>query len=199
MAAPAFPLSNDQAPGGATSDDVTNQPGDISFVIDEVLAASEDAADPLYGAVDPTTSARPGCPSAGSPPTAWPSRTAVGTTPSTPAAVFDGGAAGFDMQLDSGLPLLIVHADEDYAVPYEAATVAYADAAAPKWLVTLHEAMHFEAFEDTPDPADDLVEAVHRLLRPLPARRRRRRGASGRGRHAGLPGRRRARAARNLT
>lgn len=26
--------------------------------------------------------------------------------------------------------------------------------------MTLHEAMHFEAYEDTPDPADDLVRAV---------------------------------------
>ena len=33
--------------------DVVNQPGDVSFVIDEVLAASEDPESPLHGVVDP--------------------------------------------------------------------------------------------------------------------------------------------------
>jgi fermentation-respiration switch protein FrsA (DUF1100 family) len=71
----------------------------------------------------------------------------------------DGGAVNFDFELDSGLPLMIMHGDEDYLVPYEAATVPYEAAAAPKWLVTIHEAIHFEPYEDTVDPADDLVRA----------------------------------------
>mgnify|MGYP003494686378 CR=1 FL=1 len=35
--------------------DVANQPGDVSFVIDEVLAANEDPSSPLHGIVTPFT------------------------------------------------------------------------------------------------------------------------------------------------
>jgi predicted dienelactone hydrolase len=38
VAAPDFPLSNGAAPGGATVADVPNQPGDLSFIIDQLLA-----------------------------------------------------------------------------------------------------------------------------------------------------------------
>ena len=31
---------------------------------------------------------------------------------------------------------------------------------APKWRVTIHEAIHFEPYEDAPDPADDMVRAA---------------------------------------
>ena len=45
-------------PGGAgrpgpTSPTSVNQPGDVSFVIDEVLAANDDPSSPLHGLVDP--------------------------------------------------------------------------------------------------------------------------------------------------
>jgi len=49
VAAPQFPLSTLAAPGGPTTDDIENQPGDVSAVIDHLLAAS---AGPLAGAVD---------------------------------------------------------------------------------------------------------------------------------------------------
>jgi predicted dienelactone hydrolase len=38
VAAPDYPLSNSAAPGGATVIDLPNQPGDLSFVIDQLLA-----------------------------------------------------------------------------------------------------------------------------------------------------------------
>jgi fermentation-respiration switch protein FrsA (DUF1100 family) len=37
VAAPAFPLGNANAPGGPTESDLVNQPGDMSFVISELL------------------------------------------------------------------------------------------------------------------------------------------------------------------
>jgi len=46
VAAPDYPLSNGAAPGGATVADVSNQPGDWSFVLDGVLARFGSAADP---------------------------------------------------------------------------------------------------------------------------------------------------------
>jgi predicted dienelactone hydrolase len=52
VAAPDFPLTNAGAPGGPRIGDLVNQPGDVSFVIDSMLAQSADAASPLHGAVD---------------------------------------------------------------------------------------------------------------------------------------------------
>jgi dienelactone hydrolase len=53
VAAPSFPLSNGATPGGADGGDVGNQPGDMSFVIDELLARSKTAGNPLSGRIDP--------------------------------------------------------------------------------------------------------------------------------------------------
>jgi dienelactone hydrolase len=49
-----FPLSNGSAPGGAIILDVVNQPGDISFLIDQMLARSMQADNALHGMVDAT-------------------------------------------------------------------------------------------------------------------------------------------------
>lgn len=47
-----FPLSKMSALGGATIADVPNQPGDVSFVIDNLLGWSQSSDHPLYQAVD---------------------------------------------------------------------------------------------------------------------------------------------------
>lgn len=56
VAAPTFPLTNDAAPGGHLSGlgDLVSQPGDVSFVIDALVAASDDPSDALHGRVDGT-------------------------------------------------------------------------------------------------------------------------------------------------
>ena len=162
VAAPAFPLSNDQVPGEPTFADLPDQPGDISFVIDHVLAANEDPEDPLYGTVDPEHIGVAGLSLGGATTYGVAFNDCCRDDRPIAAMVLDGArlAVGGEFQMGSGLPLLIVHADEDYALPYAEAADAYADAVAPKWLVTLHEAAHAEPFEDTPDPADELVVEV---------------------------------------
>ena len=54
VAAPAFPLTNDDAPGGhdAGLRDLVNQPADLSFLLTQLLQASSSPTDPLTGAVD---------------------------------------------------------------------------------------------------------------------------------------------------
>jgi pimeloyl-ACP methyl ester carboxylesterase len=47
-----FPLSNGSSPGGAVVADITKQPGDVSFLIDQMLARAKQADDLLYGLVD---------------------------------------------------------------------------------------------------------------------------------------------------
>jgi len=47
-----FPLSTGSAPGGPIVADVVNQPGDVSFLIDQMLARAGQASDALSGMVD---------------------------------------------------------------------------------------------------------------------------------------------------
>ncbi|MDX6480015.1 MAG: hypothetical protein QOG85_525 [Gaiellaceae bacterium] len=53
VAAPIFPLGNQNAPGGPDESDLVNQPADMSFVITKVLKASAGTTSPLSGLVDP--------------------------------------------------------------------------------------------------------------------------------------------------
>jgi dienelactone hydrolase len=52
VAAPEFPLSSADAPGGPDESDLINQPSDVSFVISRLLAASASAG-PIGGLIDP--------------------------------------------------------------------------------------------------------------------------------------------------
>ncbi len=48
VVAPTFPLSNLTAPGGDTAKDLVNQPGDMSFVLSQVLALSAAKRQPAF-------------------------------------------------------------------------------------------------------------------------------------------------------
>ena len=52
VASPDYPLTNLSAPGGPRVSDVLNQPGDVSFLIDNLLAFSHQAGHSLEGAID---------------------------------------------------------------------------------------------------------------------------------------------------
>ncbi|MDQ6804384.1 MAG: hypothetical protein M3065_05355 [Actinomycetota bacterium] len=53
VAAPVFPVTNKNAPGGANESDIVNQPRDISFVITQIVAASARMPGILSRLVDP--------------------------------------------------------------------------------------------------------------------------------------------------
>ena len=54
VALPAFPLTNSTVPGGWSNyADVNNQPGDVSFVIDQLVAADDDPLSALHARIDP--------------------------------------------------------------------------------------------------------------------------------------------------
>ncbi len=159
VVAPAFPLSNDEVPGSPTFADLADQPGDISFVLDQALAAAEDPDDPLFGAFDPDRIGVAGLSLGGATTYGVAYNDCCRDDRPIAAMVLDGARleVGGEFQMDSGLPLLIMHADGDYALPYSEAVDAYADAVAPKWLVTIHEAVHAEPYENFPDPSDAMV------------------------------------------
>lgn len=52
VAAADYPLSNYDAPGPQLAQDVVNQPGDVSFIIDYLLQRSHTEGDSFHGAID---------------------------------------------------------------------------------------------------------------------------------------------------
>ncbi|MCB1003419.1 MAG: hypothetical protein KDB35_04450 [Acidimicrobiales bacterium] len=158
VAAPAFPLSNDEVPGAASPFDLPDQPGDLSFVISESLRLSGEDDGFLAGRVDPERIGVGGLSLGGATTYLTAFDECCLDERVDAAMVLDGlrpDASG--LHLDRGIPLLIVHADEDPVASYSYAEQAFEDAAAPAYLVTLHEAVHSQPFEDTPDPADQTV------------------------------------------
>lgn len=160
VASPTFPLTNRDVPGAlANIGDVVNQPGDVSFVIDEVLAASADPSSPLHGLIDPDAIGVVGHSLGGA--TTW----AVSFDTATRDeridstvifASFTMPMPGGELELDTGLPLLVLHGDAD-DVPLGSDQAAYDQATSPKWFVTLLGAEHRLAFTDEESPYDDLV------------------------------------------
>ena len=53
VAAPVFPLENENAPGGPDESDLINQPADMSYVISALLSATNARSGPLRGLIDP--------------------------------------------------------------------------------------------------------------------------------------------------
>jgi fermentation-respiration switch protein FrsA (DUF1100 family) len=53
VAAPVFPVENAHAPGGPDESDLVNQPGDLTFVITQLVGASASPRSVLHGLIDP--------------------------------------------------------------------------------------------------------------------------------------------------
>lgn len=158
VAAPAFPLSNDEVPGRASVFDLPQQPGDVSFVISEALGASGEPGNPLQGRINPEEIGVGGLSLGGATAYEVAFDECCRDDRIDAVAVFDAlrpDLAG--LHLDAGLPLLVIHADQDPTIPVATAEEAFALAAPPKFLIVLHEVMHASAYENDPDPADALV------------------------------------------
>lgn len=160
VAAPTFPLTNRDVPGALGNvGDVVHQPGDVSFVIDQVLAANDDPASPLHGLVDPDAVGVVGHSLGGATTWAVAFDTATRDDRIDSAVVFAGltmPMPGGELDLDTGLPLLVLHGDAD-DVPLQWDLDAWEEAASRKWFVTLHGATHVPAFTDADSPHDELV------------------------------------------
>lgn len=159
VAAPAFPLTNDDA-RPASVGDVAQQPADVSFVVGEVLALAAPGG-PLAGRVDAERVGVAGL-SLGA-------VTVYGVTFHSccrdervdAAIVMAGARLPFEGVYDfRSVPLLVVHGTADPTIPYREAEAAYEGAAPPKHLVTLVGGVHSAPFEDDPSPHDDVVTRV---------------------------------------
>jgi dienelactone hydrolase len=160
VAAPIFPLGNENAPGGPDESDIVNQPGDMSYVITRVLAASAWPKSPLAGLVDPDKVAVAGQSDG--------AMTAFGTAYEQPfydervhaALVLSGAILGPHRWVEqTGVPLLAVQGTADRINPPIYAHHLFHAVGDPKFLLLLRGAGHLPPYT-VPGPTLATVEHV---------------------------------------
>lgn len=151
VAAPAFPISRGD---GEWQVDLPKLPGDMSFVIDQVLRLSAGAGSSLDGAVDPARIGVAGHSMGGMTVLAVAGNTCCHDRRITAAVVL----AGRETPFGSGqfwnrivTPILLVHGDADDNVVYGDGRRAYANAPPPRFLLTVLGGDHGTPY--TGDPA----------------------------------------------
>ncbi len=161
VAAPNFPLSQENAPGGSSLVDFTSQPGDVRFVLTQVLAQSAKKKGPIAGMIDPKRIALAGK-SLGAITTLNAAYTVADHEAREKAVISLTGAATDGSHMFSGIPvpLLLVHGDADKTVRYQSSVDAFGLALAPKYLVTLFGQDHGGSFNGEGTPAADVVVKV---------------------------------------
>jgi hypothetical protein len=148
VAAPLFPLSSSDTPGGADGGDIGNQPGDMSFVIDQVLKASAASSGPLSGLVDANEIGAAGHSNGAITTLALIGNSCCRDTRIKAAVVMAGTTEGLgrgQYRLAESPPLLIVQDVHDGLVPYPDAIAVYNQARGPKALLALD-------WDSRPDP-----------------------------------------------
>jgi len=161
VAAPAFPIARDSAEAGEWTLDLPKLPGDMTFVINEVLRLNADATSPLRGAIDPAQIGVAGHSMGGMTTLAVAGNTCCHDTRVKAAVILAGRETPFGSnQFWSRIitPILLVHGDADYNVTYADGRRAYANAPPPRFLLTLLNGDHGEPYTGDPDnPQADLV------------------------------------------
>jgi dienelactone hydrolase len=161
VAAPVFPLSNANAPGGSTIADFNAQPGDVRFVLTELLRQSAASTGRLAGKLDPNRVALVGK-SLGALTTLRAAFLVADhdTREKAVISLTGGGSGSSTFFTGIKVPLLLVHGDADRTVPYASSVRAFETAERPKYLVTLFGQDHGGAFNGENTAAGGVVVAV---------------------------------------
>jgi dienelactone hydrolase len=140
VAAPLFPLTNAATPGGPDLSDYVNQPGDMSFVVTQILQQSAAATGPLAGLVDPSEVGAAGHSLGGVTTLGLVANTCCRDARIKAAVVMSGDPITFPTgRVDDAAapPILLVHGNADQAVPYVSSVDVFNGAGAPKGLLTI--------------------------------------------------------------
>ncbi len=132
VAAPTFPLSSTNAPGGPSIFDEPNQPGDMSFVITQMLSDAQ---------VDPQRVFAGGHSLGGITTVDLIGNPAMVDARLDGAIVIAGTANIFGsaklFQSTASIPVLFIHGDLDATVPISLGLSTFASARSPKWFMTV--------------------------------------------------------------
>jgi len=144
LAAVDYPLSSGDAHGGPTVNDVRNQPGDVSFVLDHLLTRNSTEGDSLFGLIDPQRIAVAGLSLGGltSQLTAFHRDM---RDPRIAAAVSIAGPAVFltpEFFSTSSMPFMMIAGSADAIIPYEAHAAQIPQKSPQSLLVTLQGGTH---------------------------------------------------------
>lgn len=160
VAAPAFPLTNENAPGGHEVGfrDVLNQPGDVGFIITQLLAASHTPGDPLDGMINDAAVAVLGHSLGGLTTLALTRKdccrdTRVRATILVSAVAELIDIFGSDPVAHDGPETLILHGTADPTVPYSTAPLLYDQFEPPRFLVGVTGGGHSEGLESQTEPS----------------------------------------------
>jgi predicted dienelactone hydrolase len=160
VAAPDYPLSNTDAPGGAqfarAIADTKNQPGDASFVMDQVVKLDKQKQG-LGGIVDPRRIGAAGH-SLGAVTTYGLAFSSCCADKRVRAAIPMSGIIGVvedpgQYFLHTATPLLAVHGNADGTVPYGTDQSGFARAKSPKFFLTFLGAGHVTPFLGGDNPS----------------------------------------------
>jgi dienelactone hydrolase len=157
VVAPAFPLTNDHTPNpNANAADVKNQPGDMSFVLTQVLALDHHRGTLLHGAINPRRIGAGGLSLGGITTYSLVYGACCRDNRFDAAEALDG--LNGSNTIDGHVPLFIGHSDSDPLIPYATAQTTFNAATPPVWFLTLHGASHASQWEDTVTPYDHIAE-----------------------------------------
>lgn len=178
VAAPIFPLTNADAPGGPDESDLVNQPTDMSFVITRTLAASARSQGILDGLIDPTRIAVSGQSDGGSTALAAAYNSHYVDHRIRAAVILAGaripGVRGYNFPPPTP-PLLAVQGTADAVNVPKSTSIYYRRAPPPKFRLSLLGAGHFAPYTSE-QPQLGIVEHVsiaflNRYLKQLPGAR----------------------------
>jgi predicted dienelactone hydrolase len=161
VVAPAFPIARAGADFGEWTLDLPKLPGDITFVLDQVLRLNEDSGSPLRGAVDAAHVGVAGHSMGGMTALAVAGNTCCHDARIKAAVILAGretpyGSGQFWNRIRT--PILLVHGDADYNVVYTDGRRAYANAPPPRFLLTVLAGDHGTPFTgDADNPQASLV------------------------------------------
>ena len=162
VAAPAFPLTNADAPGGPHESDLVNQPTDMSFVITHVLRASSAQHGVLSALIDPARIAVAGQSDGGSTALAAGYNVHYLDHRIGAAVILSGayipGVTGYAFRASSP-PLLAVQGTADTVNAPRSTYRFFAAARPPKFLLSLLGASHLRPYT-TQEPQLGVVERV---------------------------------------
>jgi dienelactone hydrolase len=172
VAAPAFPLTNENALGGYMHglQDVANQPGDVSFVIDQLLLANAAPGDALQNRILPDEIAVLGHSLGGTTVAALTRKNCCRDNRVRASILFAAGPLDVFTNLfgpdpiTAGPPTLILHGTVDSTVTFATSQRLYSEIDPPRFFVGITGADHSDAIEAQTEPLTSIQLASERAI-----------------------------------